>query len=87
MDVRLRTAVNAYAFFVIGAFLAVVPWSAIYEHTVVVAALPVGATRVVGSGWFRGAISGIGILDLWVAAGEIGILWRSVVRRAPGRTP
>ena len=77
MPPRIRTALSLYAFGVLGAFLLAVPWSPIWDHaTLSVAPYALGAW--VRSGWLRGAVSGLGALDLLVAVQEAGVLWQGL---------
>jgi len=73
---RLQIAINLYTFSVLGIFLAAVPWTPMWEQ----ATLAFGSDVLcawVRSGWARGAVSGLGALDLLVAAQEACVLWRS----------
>jgi hypothetical protein len=83
MDVRLKTALNAYVFAVVGAFLVLAPWSAIYDQAVLDLANPKGPAPFLASGWVRGAISGLGIVDVAVALRETAVLWRLLRSRRP----
>ena len=77
MAARIRTALLAYIFGVLGAFLLAVPWSPLWDYaTLSVAQYPMGPW--VRSGWIKGAVSGLGALDLLVALQEAGILWQSM---------
>jgi hypothetical protein len=74
---RIRTVLLAYVFGVLGAFLLAVPWSPLWDYaTLSVAQYAVGPW--VRSGWVRGAVSGLGALDLFVALQEAGLLWQSL---------
>ncbi len=66
MDPRLSHAARLYFFFIFGAFLLVSPWSLIWEH-MVVSLSPSALTGVLRSGWVRGGVSGLGLLDLLLA--------------------
>jgi hypothetical protein len=81
---RIRTALVLYAFGALGLFLLAVPWTPIWDQ-VVGALLPQGLGDGVRSGWVRGAVSGLGVLDLVTAAKEARSLWRA--QRLSGRTP
>lgn len=67
MDPRLSQAARMYFFFIFGAFLLVSPWSLIWDH-MVVSLSPSGMAGVLRSGWMRGGVSGLGFLDLLLAA-------------------
>jgi hypothetical protein len=74
---RIRTVLLAYVFGILGAFLLAVPWSPLWDDaTLSVAQYAVGPW--VRSGWVKGAVSGLGALDLFVALQEAGILWLSL---------
>jgi hypothetical protein len=71
---RIRPALRIYVFGVLGAFLATAPWTAVWDEGTFF--LVSSSAAWVRSGWFRGAVSGLGILDLVVAAREAALLWR-----------
>jgi len=78
---RLHTALRLYLFALLGLFLLVVPWTPIWDQ----ATLPWIPARIglwLRSGWVRGLVSGLGALDLLVAAREAGGLWKLL--RGPG---
>lgn len=79
---RIRTAMIVYAFAVLGVFLMAVPWTSVWDQATLVL-LPTVPGGWVRSGWIRGAISGLGALDLLAAAEEAGALWQSM--RASGQ--
>lgn len=83
MTDRIRPALTAYVFGVLGVFLVAAPWTAIWDHGTQFL-LPGGAAVWARSAWVRGAVSGLGILDLVVAAGEAGVLWRALRRESGG---
>lgn len=70
MDPKLRSALTAYVFGVLGVFLVLAPWSALYRQVLIWAEVSSTVGTVLAGGWFRGAISGIGLLDLAVAVRE-----------------
>jgi hypothetical protein len=69
LDPRLKSAGALYFFFVLGVFLVFVPWSPIWDHAMLVIQ-PLEAAGVLGSGWVRGGVSGLGVLDLILALRE-----------------
>ena len=71
----LRTALRLYVFGVIGIFLLVAPWTPVWDQATLALA-PSELGGWVRSGWLRGIVSGLGTLDLIVAAAEAGLLWR-----------
>lgn len=77
MPIRIPYALSAYLFGALGLFLLAAPWSGVWESFVV----PLGPTAwgpLARSGWLRGFVSGLGILNLVVALGDGLRLWRSV---------
>ena len=74
MDPRLRHAAQLYLFFIFGVFLVVSPWSLIWDH-MVVSISPSGMAGVLRTGWVRGAISGLGLLDLFLALQQLTLLF------------
>ena len=70
MDPRLKSAGALYLFFVLGVFLVFVPWSPIWEHAIISIRPSVTAT-LLGTGWVRGGVSGLGLLDLVLAMREV----------------
>ena len=82
MAARIRTALTFYLFVVLGAFLVAVPWTALWDHaTLALVPTPLGGWA--RSGWIKGAVTGVGALDLLVAWQEAGALWRSLVEPSP----
>lgn len=57
----------ALAFALLGGILSVAPWTALWKDAAQVWLSP-PARAVALTGWVRGAVSGIGLLDLVVAA-------------------
>ncbi len=84
MESRIRSALALYAFGVIGLFLLVTPWTAVWKQAMV-ALLPTGIGRWALSGWIRGVVSGLGALNLAVAAEVAVELWREM--RGRGQAP
>jgi hypothetical protein len=71
-----------YALGALGLFLIAVPWTPVWDR-VIVALLPETLGGWARSGWTRGAVSGLGALDLVTAAQEARALWHGL--RARGR--
>jgi hypothetical protein len=78
---RIRAALVLYVFGVLGLFLLAVPWTSIWDDVTAVL-LPTALGDWAGTGWARGAVSGLGTLDLVAAASEARTLWRGL---RPGR--
>jgi len=80
---RIQTAMTLYVFGALGLFLVAVPWTSVWDQ-VTVALLPKALGGWIRSGWARGAVSGLGALDLVAAAREARALWRGARRRGEG---
>jgi len=63
---RLGASLSLYVFAVLGLFLLVTPWTAVWEQAAL-ALMPEAARDWALSGWCRGGVSGIGLVDLAVA--------------------
>jgi hypothetical protein len=61
--------------FEIGLFLVFVPWSNLWEHNALLLYLPVRGILL--NNFVRGAVSGLGVVDLFLGFGELGRFWRS----------
>lgn len=84
MQSRLGAALSLYAFGVLGLFLLVAPWTPVWTQATY-AVLPRSVGKWVLSGWARGIVSGLGALDLVIAAQVGSDLWRAYRReRRPG---
>ncbi len=82
---RIRLAFNVYVFGAVGVFLAVVPWTPVWDAAVLLFGdSPAGA--LFRSGWARGLITGLGVLDVAVALSDAGSLARAL-RRPDGPPP
>lgn len=75
MQSRTGAALSLYAFAVLGLFLLVAPWTPAWTQATY-ALLPKSVGRWVLSGWARGVVSGLGALDLAIAAQVAVELWR-----------
>jgi hypothetical protein len=68
---RMSLIVLVLFCFYIGGLLAVLPWSPRYwDHNAWLLAHPTLDT-IIGRGWVRGLVSGIGLLDIWVGISEL----------------
>lgn len=70
MQPRVRAAVSLYVFATLGVFLLAAPWSAIWDFATSFL-LPTSLGGWIRSGWARGAVSGLGALDLLAAIQEV----------------
>lgn len=77
LDSRIRTALALYAFFLLGILLVIMPWTAVWAHVASIL-LPPALKGWVMSGWLRGVVSGLGALDLAVAAQVARELFRGM---------
>jgi len=68
---RLSLVVFVLFCFYIGGLLTVLPWTPNYwEHNGWLMAHP-AINNVLQQGWVRGVISGLGLIDLWIAISEL----------------
>jgi hypothetical protein len=68
---RLSLVVFVLFCFYIGGLLTVLPWAPNYwEHNGWLMAHP-SINNVLQQGWVRGVISGLGLIDLWIAVSEL----------------
>jgi hypothetical protein len=77
LDAKIRTALTLYAFGVVGLFLLVTPWTAMWNQAVV-GLLPTRLGQWVLSGWVRGTVSGLGAVNLAVATQVAFELWNAM---------
>jgi hypothetical protein len=63
-------------FFEVGLVLAVVPWSAYWERNYFAAVVPM-LHAVITNAYFRGAVSGLGVINLFAAVAELRSLLSS----------
>ena len=61
--------------FEIGLFLVFVPWSTLWDHNVILLYLPVRGLLL--NNFVRGAVSGLGVVDLCLGLGELNRFWKS----------
>ncbi|HEY2382674.1 MAG TPA: hypothetical protein VGK48_15985 [Terriglobia bacterium] len=61
--------------FEIGLFLVFVPWSGLWEHNVLLLYLPMRGFLL--NNFVRGAVSGLGVVDLFLGLGELNRFWKS----------
>jgi hypothetical protein len=68
---RLSLVVLVLFCFLIGAVLAVLPWSPRYwDHNGWLLAHP-SLNAFLNHGWVRGLVSGIGLIDVWIGISEL----------------
>ena len=66
--------------FEIGLFLVFVPWSDLWQNNVLLA-YSVNLRRLLLNNFVRGAVSGLGVIDLVLGFSELGRFWKSLVNR------
>ena len=73
--------------FEIGLFLVFVPWSQLWEHNVLLG-YSLYLRGFLLNNFFRGAVSGLGVVDLALGFSELGRFWKSfrVVNRTTTTT-
>ena len=63
--------------FEIGLFLVFVPWSQLWEHNVLLA-YSLHLRGLLLNNFVRGAVSGLGVVDLALGFSELGRFWKSL---------
>jgi hypothetical protein len=63
--------------FEIGLFLVFVPWSTLWEHNVILG-YSLTLHRFLLNNFVRGAVSGLGVIDLVLGVSELGRFWKSL---------
>jgi hypothetical protein len=71
---RIRTALLLYSFALLGTFLLIAPWTAMWERAMR-GLVPAPLAGWALSGWARGIVSGLGALDLVIALQYVAELW------------
>ena len=82
MGSRIRSAFSLYAYAALGVFLVVSPWTPVWEQAAGTL-VPDAVKPWVLSGWVRGIVSGLGLLDLAVALQFGAELWGRDGRPGP----
>ena len=62
--------------FEIGLFLVFVPWSALWETNALLSYAPF-LRGIVLNNFFRGAVSGLGVIDFFLGLAELARFWKS----------
>jgi hypothetical protein len=70
----LRRLLFAAYFFEVGLLLLIVPWSTFWDRNVLLEAIP-AVYRLTRSEFVRGAVSGLGALNLGVGLAELAAAW------------
>ena len=63
--------------FEIGLFLVFVPWSQLWEHNVLLG-YSFTLQHLLLNNFVRGAVSGLGVVDLFLGLGELNRFWKSL---------
>jgi hypothetical protein len=86
----VRRVLLIVLFLEVGLLLTVVPWSTYWDRNYFTQATP-WLRRVLGSNYVRGAVTGLGIVNLVAAlvdavalAGAVRVAWVDALRRARG---
>ncbi|PYS48684.1 MAG: hypothetical protein DMG13_25000 [Acidobacteria bacterium] len=69
--------------FEIGLFLVFVPWSALWENNVLLT-YSTSLRGLLLNNFFRGAVSGLGVVDVALGLGELGRFWKTI--KIPNRS-
>ena len=65
--------------FELGLFLVVLPWSDVWERNLLVTLFP-GLRVLTVSNYFRGAVTGLGMLNLWVGLSDLWNFRKTIER-------
>jgi hypothetical protein len=68
--------------FEIGLFLVFVPWSQLWEHNVLLI-YSLHLRGLLLNNFVRGAVSGLGVIDLGLGLSELGRFWKSLKVTSP----
>jgi hypothetical protein len=71
----------AYSF-VVGTFLLVLPWMTIWDDNYIVYNYP-HIRSIVSNSFLKGAVLGLGIINILIGLQEIAILWKRAKARIP----
>jgi hypothetical protein len=74
---RLLAAAFILFCFELGLFLIFVPWSALWEHNVLLT-YSFALRRFFLNNFVRGAVSGLGVVDVVLGLSELGRFWKSL---------
>lgn len=66
---RLKLGIDVVFFIELGMILLVLPWTSFYTNNTALSAYP-ALKSIVDHGFFRGAISGLGILNVWIGISD-----------------
>ena len=68
--------------FVVGTFLLVLPWMSIWDNNYIVYRYP-RVRLIVGNSFLKGAVLGLGIVNIIIGLQEVFILWKRARTRIP----
>ena len=68
--------------FVVGTFLLVLPWMNIWDNNYIVYHYP-SVRSIVSNSFFKGAVLGLGIVNILIGFEEIAILWKRSRNQIP----
>ena len=67
----------------IGLLLVLIPWSRFWEHNYFADLMP-AVQFVITNNYVRGAVSGLGLVNIWIALAELGAI---IARRQDAISP
>lgn len=68
--------------FVVGTFLLVLPWMNLWDNNYIVYHFP-SVGSIVSNSFFKGAVLGLGIVNILIGLEEIAILWKRARTQIP----
>jgi hypothetical protein len=66
---RLKLGIDVVFFIELGMILLVIPWTPIWSQNSLLMGYPT-AKMIVEHGFFRGAISGLGLINIWIGISD-----------------
>jgi hypothetical protein len=72
---KLGTLLFILISFEVGVFLLIFPWMQFWDHNTIASLTP-WMRELWDSPYFRGALSGLGVVNIYIALGEVFRLWR-----------
>ncbi|MBZ5611861.1 MAG: hypothetical protein LAP38_26675 [Acidobacteriia bacterium] len=72
---KLGTLLFILVSFEVGVFLLIFPWMQFWDHNSLASLAP-WTRDLWSSAYFRGALSGLGVVNIYIALGEVLRLWR-----------
>ncbi|HUQ49697.1 MAG TPA: hypothetical protein VM056_03195 [Terriglobales bacterium] len=66
---RLKLGIDVVFFIELGMILLVLPWTPFYTNSTALSSYP-AVKGIIDHGFFRGAISGLGLLNIWIGISD-----------------